>query len=378
MIQNKQLTHRIKNSTALHKFTYALHSFLIINLIVIEKGVGSWSGNNKKAVIAVTMATSRQGLGVVKELSNTNKYQIRAITRNIKSKLAIDLGGLKNVELVKGDLMDPDSLNKAFDGVDVIFGNTTPTKGWKLFRGSIVRSYEMQQGFNLINQVKIAYEKGKLNHFVFSSISKAKDPLKNDPAPGHFTSKWDIEEYIEKKDLQEITTVLRPVSYFENFENKLPGYTISKEIFPGIVRSNFKWQIIAVGDIGKWVRGVLSKPNKYKNQSINIAGEELTGLQMAMTLQQLVASEGIKTNYVMIPRPAIKLLEYDIGVMADWIERSGYGADMQKLKIIQNELNIIPTSLKDWLQLKLKNQNNKRNSWSSQWKASQWKLQFDK
>ena len=30
--------------------------------------------------------------------------------------------------------MDPESLKKAFEGVDVIFGNTRPTKGWKLFR----------------------------------------------------------------------------------------------------------------------------------------------------------------------------------------------------------------------------------------------------
>ena len=78
------------------------------------------------------------------------------------------------------------------------------------------------------------------------------------------------------------------------------------------------------------------------------------------------------------PRAAIKLLEYDIGVMADWIERSGYGADMKKLKIIQKDLNIIPTSLKDWLIAKLENQNNTRYSWSRQWKTSQWKLQFDK
>ena len=109
--------------------------------------------------------------------------------------------------------MDPESLKKAFEGVDVIFGNTTPTKGWKLFRGSIVRSYEIEQGHNLINQVKTAYDKGHLDHFIFSSISKAKDPLKNDPAPGHFTSKWDIEEYIKTSGLTKITTVLRPVSY---------------------------------------------------------------------------------------------------------------------------------------------------------------------
>ncbi len=345
---------------------------------MLEQEANVGGSTRRLPVIAVTMATSRQGIGVVKELSKTNKYQIRAITRNIKSTKALELGSLANVELVKGDLMDPESLSRAFDGVDAIFGNTTPTKGWKVFRGSIVRSYEMKQGFNLINQVKVAYKKRRLNHFIFSSISKAKDPLKNDPAPGHFTSKWDIEEYIERCDLKEITTVLRPVSYFENFENKLPGYTISKRIFPGIVNENFKWQTIAVEDIGKWVRGVLSKPEKYKNQSINIAGEELTGLEMAMTLQRLVPSEGLQTNYVMIPRVAMKIIEYDIGVMADWIERTGYGADMNKLKLIQTDLNIVPTSLKDWLKRKLVEQNKTKSSWTRQWKSYQWKLQWDK
>tara|TARA_B100000579_G_C22756532_1_gene816729 strand:- start:159 stop:1199 length:1041 start_codon:yes stop_codon:yes gene_type:complete len=330
-----------------------------------------------KPVIAVTMATSRQGIGVVNELSKTNQYQIRAITRNINSNKAIKLKKLGNVEVVAGDLMDPLSLDRAFEGVEAIFGNTTPTKGWKLFRGSIVRSYEIDQGYNLINQVKKAFNKGQLKHFVFSSISKAKNPLKNDPAPGHFTSKWDIEDYIKKMGLREITTVLRPVSYFENFENKLPGYSISKKIFPGIVNKNCTWQTIAVEDIGKWVRGVLSKPDKYKNQAINIASEELTGKDMAMTLEKLVCTEGIKTSYVMIPRPIIKFLELDIGLMADWIERSGYGADMNKLKRMQEELNIIPTSLESWLSKKLDEQNKKTNIWEAQWKSSQWKLQLE-
>ena len=345
---------------------------------MVDQGENTDLGKNNKPVIAVTMATSRQGMGVVRELSKTNDYIIRAITRNIKSSKALEIQRLNNVELVQGDLLDAESLNKAFHGVDVIFGNTTPTKGWKLFRGSIVRTYEMEQGFNLINQVKIAYEKGKLNHFIFSSISKPKNPLKNDPAPGHFTSKWDIEEFIEKVNLKKITTVLRPVSYFENFENKLPGYTISKNIFPGIVGANYKWQTIAVDDIGKWVRGVISKPEKYRNKSINIAGEELTGLEMAMTLQRIVSSEGIQTNYVMIPRVAIKMLEYDIGVMADWIERSGYGADMNQLKIIQKELNIVPTSLKEWLKTKINKDNMTKNLLFKQRKVSQFNLQWGK
>ena len=306
-----------------------------------------------KPIIVVTMATSRQGLGVVKELCRSNNYQIRAITRNTRTAKALKIASLNNVEVVKGDLLDPISLKKAFEGAEVIFGNTTPTKGWKLFRGSIVRSYEIEQGFNLINQVKFAYEKGNLNHFIFSSISKAKNPLKNEPAPGHFTSKWDIEEYIKECGLRKITTVLRPVSFFENFDNKLPGYSISKKILPGIVGENFKWQTIAAEDIGKWVRGILYKSDKYKNKSINIASEELTGKEMAMTLQRLTYKEGIKTKYIKIPRITIKLLELDIGIMADWIERAGYGADMNQLKKIQNELNIVPTSLEKWLKLKI-------------------------
>ena len=70
------------------------------------------------------MSTSRQGLGVVRELNRTNKYQIRAITRNTKTSNALEIQRLNNVEVVKGDLMDPISLMNAFEGVEVIFGNT--------------------------------------------------------------------------------------------------------------------------------------------------------------------------------------------------------------------------------------------------------------
>ena len=51
---------------------------------------------------------------------------------------------------------------------------------------------------------------------------------------------------------------------------------------------------------------------------------------------------------------------------------------MKKLKLIQNELNIVPTSLKDWLKAKLEDQNKIQKKWAQQWKSSQWKLQLDK
>ena len=94
----------------------------------------------------------------------------------------------------------------------------------------MVRSYELAQGRNLIDAVKEAETDGVLKHFIFSSICKAKDPLKNTPAPGHFETKWSIEEYIDLSNLKRITTTLRPVSYFENFDSNLPGIQLSKSI----------------------------------------------------------------------------------------------------------------------------------------------------
>ena len=52
----------------------------------------------------------------------------------------------------------------------------------------------------------------------------------------------------------------------------------------------------------------------------------------------------------MIPRPLINFLEHDIAIMADWIERTGYGVEMAKLKILSTELGIRMTSLEQWLE----------------------------
>ena len=49
-----------------------------------------------KPIIAVTMATSRQGVVVVNELNKTDKYLIRAITRNPKNVKAIKLKNIKD------------------------------------------------------------------------------------------------------------------------------------------------------------------------------------------------------------------------------------------------------------------------------------------
>ncbi|WP_245211344.1 NmrA/HSCARG family protein [Prochlorococcus marinus] len=304
---------------------------------------------NSRPVIAVTMASSRQGSSVVRHLSQSGIFQIRAITRSPYSKRAKVLANLPNVEIVQGDLLEPESLKRVFSGVYGIFGNTTPTKGWLLGRGSMVREYEIEQGRNLVDVVKQLADLGTLKHFVFSSICKPKDPLKNEPAPGHFTSKWNIEEYILINGLKKLSTILRPVSYFENFDSDLPGVKISESIFPGIVHKNKVWQTIAVDDVGLWTRAVFEHPKRFWGESMNIAGEEMTGQEMAALWQKINPKEFSSVRYSMVPRKLMNFIEHDIALMASWIERAGYGADLKALKVLANELDITMTSLSCWL-----------------------------
>ena len=303
-----------------------------------------------KEIIAVTMATGRQGYGVITELDKTNKYTIRAIARDPNSPKSLALSKLANVEIIKGDLLNSESLLNCFENAYGIFGNTTPTKG----NIPLVRSYEIDQGRTLINAVKDINKKGDLKHFVFSSVCKAKDPLKNEPAPGHFTSKWDIENYLINNGLREITTILRPASYFENFDGDLPGLKITDRRFPGVVEGNKVWQTIAVKDVGKWTKAAFNNPKRFLGQSFNLAGEEMTGNEMARLLEKIKGPNTNKISYSMVPRLLMKLFVHDIGVMADWIERAQYGADLNQLRLIAKEENITITSLESWLNEKIK------------------------
>ncbi len=302
-----------------------------------------------KPIVAVTMASSRQGRSVVRHLSRKGVFHIRAITRNPLGNIAQDLSRLPNVEVIKGDLLDKESLRLCFEGVYGVFGNTTPTKGWVIGRGSMVKDYELEQGRNLVEIVKGFIESGSLKHFVFSSICKPMDPLKNHPAPGHFSTKWSIEEYINVEGITEFTTVLRPASYFENFDIDLPGLQISERFFPGVVKRDKPWQTIAVDDIGLWTMAAFLNPSRLLGKSLNLANEEFSGHEMASLLNQLRSKNNQKVRYLMIPRPIIRLLEHDIGIMADWIERTGYGADIKQLRLLANELGITMTSLTRWL-----------------------------
>ena len=288
-------------------------------------------------------------MSVVRHLSSLNLYKIRAITRDTANRRSLELASLPNVQVVQGDLLKPESLNNAFKGVYGIFGNTTPTKLL-----GMDKNYELIQGYNLIKAVKAIKQSGHLKHFIFSSICKGKNNRNNIEAPAHFLTKWELEKEIKNNNLSEITTILRPASYFENFSQSIPGVKIHYNYFPGILNPNSPWQTIAVDDIGLWTSTAFKNPKDFINKSLNLAGEELTGNQMAKILKALQVNKTKKdAKYVKIPRIFLHMIEHDIAIMAHWIEEVGYDADFNELKILSEKYNIKPTKLVNWLNQKI-------------------------
>jgi uncharacterized protein YbjT (DUF2867 family) len=147
--------------------------------------------------ILVTGATGKQGGSVVRHMLGRG-WNLRALTRDPGSRAARALAD-KGVEIVPGDLEDPDSFHAAARGV---YGVYSVQDFW-----SVGAKREVIRGKNLA----VAAKKAGVEHFVYSSVGGAE----RNTGIGHWESKWEIEKHIRKLGLR--STVLRPVAFMEGY-----------------------------------------------------------------------------------------------------------------------------------------------------------------
>ena len=93
---------------------------------------------------------------------------------------------------------------------------------------------------------------------------------------------------------------------------------------------------------------------------MNIAGEEMTGQEMAALWQKLNGKKSPSVRYSMVPRKLMNFIEHDIALMASWIERAGYGADLKALKVLADALEITMPPLSSWLREKTLSSNTQK------------------
>ncbi len=262
----------------------------------------------EKKRILVSGATGQQGGSVVNALLGDG-HEIVGITRNVDSPKAMALKE-RGVEMISVNFTDYSAAVEAMKGFDVVFALTTP------FEEGLEK--EVEQGVTMANA---AVEAG-VGHFIFNSVSDA------DQSTGvpHFDSKYEVEKHLKGLNLN--WTVVGPTYFMDNMMVfNMDGLKEGKLMMamPG----DIPLQQVAVEDIGEVVAQVVNAGAGMYGQRINIAGDAITGEEMARMLTNAIGRE---ITYQGFPTDVIREQSEDLALMYEWFISTGYSADMDLMR----------------------------------------------
>ena len=251
---------------------------------------------NKK-IIAVVGGTGAQAKGLIHSILNDTEggFQVRAITRNAGSDKSKELAKL-GVEVVEANVDDKASLVKAFEGA---YGAFCVTFFWEHFSPE-------KENLHAKNMAEAASEAG-VKHVIWSTLEDTRKwmPLSDERMPTllgkykvpHFDAKGESNTYFETSGVP--YTLLNTSFYWENFIHFGMGPQKGQDGKPAITlpMGDKKLPGIASDDIGKCAYSIFKAGKEYQNKTVGIAGEHLTGKQMAEAFSKHLGAE-VKYNSV--------------------------------------------------------------------------------
>jgi uncharacterized protein YbjT (DUF2867 family) len=224
-------------------------------------------------LICVFGSTGNQGGSVIRALSKSGDYTIRAITRNPGSDKAKSLLTIKNVTVEQGDLDDPSTLDKCLKDCYGAFLVTD-------FSSHFTHT-EVKQGTTLIDHAI----KSNLKHFVFSGLEDVQSQI-GKPCL-HCDYKAKIEEYgLKHGDKINFTSIRLPAYYqiIKGMSQVKPNEYVIR--FPV---GDKAFYLMNVDDLGECVKSIFDSPNEFKAKVVPVAGDKLTGEQIAAVLNKHLA-----------------------------------------------------------------------------------------
>ena len=245
----------------------------------------------EKQVIAVVGATGMRGGGLVRAIlaDPASGFTVRALTRDVHSDKAKELARL-GAEVVAADVHDGESLKRAFAGATGAFCVT-------FFWAHLSPEKEYAEAEAMAKAAKAA----GVRHVVWSTLEDTRRwvPLSDNRMPTlmgkykvpHFDAKGEADQLF--KQLAVPTTFLLTSFYWDNLiyfgmgPKPGPDGTLAFTLPMGEARLPG----IAADDIGKCTLGMFKKRDAYLGKTVGIAGEHLTGSQMAAALSKALGRE---------------------------------------------------------------------------------------
>ncbi|MEO6813933.1 MAG: NmrA/HSCARG family protein [Ginsengibacter sp.] len=247
-----------------------------------------------KKIIVVFGATGAQGSGLVHAIINdtSSEFAVRAITRDPSSDKAKALAKM-GAEIVTANIDDKQSMKQALEGA---YGAYFVTFYWSHF--SPEREYE--EGRHMAEFAKDA----GLEHVVKSTLEDTRKwiPLDDNRMPTlqdkykvpHFDAKGAADHFFS--DLEVPVTFLLPSFYWDNLFSSGPKKGPDGKLYITYPLDDKKMAGIASEDIGKCAYGIFKKGKVLIGKSIGVAGEQLTGQEMAKELSEALGKEVLYNN----------------------------------------------------------------------------------
>lgn len=248
-------------------------------------------------IVAIVGATGAQGGGLVRAiLANKGAgFTARAITRKPESDKGRELARL-GADVVAADLDDAASLQRAFEGAYATF---CVTNFWEHF--SVEK--EVSHARSLAQASKAA----RVQHVIWSTLedTRKRVPLEDTRMPTlqgkykvpHFDGKGEADRFFVESGVP--VTLLLTSFYWDNLIHFGMGPKKGPDGKLAFVlpMADKKLPGIAADDIGKCAFGILERGTELQGKTVGIAGEHLTGAEMAASLGEALG-EDVAYSYV--------------------------------------------------------------------------------
>jgi uncharacterized protein YbjT (DUF2867 family) len=238
----------------------------------------------EKKIIAVAGATGAQGGGLTRAIlaDSSGGFAVRALTRDPNSDKAKALAKA-GAEVVAADVDSGAALKKAFKGAHSAYCVT-------FFWEHMSTEREKAQAYNMA----VAAKDAGLKHVIWSTFEDTRKsvPLSDDRMPTlqgkykvpHFDAKAEANPYFTEAGLP--VTFLLTSFYWDNLihfgmgPKKGPDGKLAFTLPMG----DKKLPGIAASDIGACAYGIFKRGDEFIGKTVGVAGEHLTGAQMAAAL----------------------------------------------------------------------------------------------
>lgn len=257
--------------------------------------------------VTVAGATGNQGGAVARHLV-AQGHRVLGLSRRSDG-APIERLRDAGVKVRVADLERPTTLAAAVSGADAVFVVATP------FETGV--EGETRQAHNLVGAALAA----GVPHVVYSSVASA------DRGTGvpHFESKFAVEEHLRAAGAP--FTIVAPAAFME--------MAIAPWALPGLrqgsigepLPSGRPVQRVALDDLGAFVALVIGQRDRFLGKRIEIAGDELTGLEQAAQLSRHV---GRDLRYVELA-PEFAGSD-DLRAMFQFMTERGYQVDIGGLQ----------------------------------------------